>query len=422
MKELDKVRSFVKVIGKQAKVQRHKEKGKADAEQGPAKGKSPEEKHLTRIEDLSLEETQLSEQLYNSAGLAPVVDAGLKDYDEYLQQENKFINKVIGPRGSDIRGYGEAVAKRVAFAVYALLNKQYGGKVGDLRSHIMSLEDERNRANTRYDELMGRVVGILGDEYKELRTDSKAFMEKLTATLGEDLKESKIDQKALAERLGDIDGLRSQIRNLEKEKKQSEEKHESQITALQNEHKEEVARLESQITQRDTTIQGLGSEKEALSRELTELKGEYTRLASTHEILEKEHSKETEDYKTKMAERDSRIDGLESEKATLTTELEGMNGNYNQLTAAHETLVKEYDQLKTAITNLGEAIPYEEIKTKLAGELHTFLLKDSKVPNAVIDGVGRFIDFEKYLGIAVERGAREAAKQAEETLRATLSE
>ncbi|MFC2032592.1 hypothetical protein ACFLUS_04430 [Chloroflexota bacterium] len=76
---------------------------------------------------MSLEETQLAEQLYNSAGLDPVVEAGLKDYDKKLQKEDKIISKVFDTRGSDIRGYGESVAKRVAFAVYALLNRQYGG-------------------------------------------------------------------------------------------------------------------------------------------------------------------------------------------------------------------------------------------------------------------------------------------------------
>jgi hypothetical protein len=94
------------------------------------KEKVPQERQLAKIEEMSLEEVQLAEQLYNSAGLDPVVDAGLKDYDKRIQQENKLLSKVLGPRGSDIRGYGEAVAKRVAFAVYALLNKQYGGKVG----------------------------------------------------------------------------------------------------------------------------------------------------------------------------------------------------------------------------------------------------------------------------------------------------
>ena len=90
-----------------------------------------EEQHLTIVDEPTLEEAQLVEQLYNNAGLDPVVDVGLKDYDQILQREDKFINKVFGPRGTDIRGYGVAVAKRVAFAVYDLLNKQYGGKVGD---------------------------------------------------------------------------------------------------------------------------------------------------------------------------------------------------------------------------------------------------------------------------------------------------
>ena len=42
------------------------------------KEKVPEERQLIKIEEMSLEEVQLAEQLYNSAGLAPVVDAGAK--------------------------------------------------------------------------------------------------------------------------------------------------------------------------------------------------------------------------------------------------------------------------------------------------------------------------------------------------------
>jgi len=304
---------------------------------------------------MSLEETQLAEQLYNSAGLAPVVDAGLKDYEKCIQQEDRLISKVFGPRGSDIKGYGEAVAKRVALAVYALLNKQYGGKVGDLRSYIMTLEDERNRANTRYDELMGRVVGILGEEYKELRTDSKAFMEKLTTILGEDIKESKIDHGALAERLADIDGLRSQIKTLTEEREQLRKSHESQITALRNEHNEELKNL-----------------------------------------------------RTQMAELDLRIEGLASEKATLAADFARLSEDYNRL--------------KTAVTTLATAIPHEEIGEKLGKESYSFLLTDSKVPHMVIDGVGKFIDFRKYLRLAAAKGAEEATRQSEQTLRNALSE
>lgn len=317
--------------------------------------KDPQEKHLIKIEDMSLEETQVAEQLYNSAGLAPVVDAGLKDYDKRIQQEDKLISKVFGPRGSDIKGYGEAVAKRVALAVYALLNKQYGGKVGDLRSYIMTLEDERDRANTRYDELMGRVVGILGEEYKELRTDSKVFMEKLTTILGEDIKESKIDHGALAERLADIDGLRSQVKTLTKEKEELRESHESQITVLRNEHNEEVESLRTQI-----------------------------------------------------AELGSKIEGLASEKATLADDLARLSEDYNGL--------------KTAVTTLPTAIPHEEIGENLGEELYSFLLKDSKVPHMVIDGVGKFIDFRKYLRLAAAKGAEEATRQSEQTLRNAFSE
>jgi DNA repair exonuclease SbcCD ATPase subunit len=305
---------------------------------------------IVKVEEMSLEESQLAEQLYNSAGLGPVVEAGLKDYDKELRKEDKLISKVFGARATDIRSYGEAVAKRVAFAVYALLNRQYGGKVGDLRSYIMTLQEERDRANIRYDELMGRVVGILGEEYKDLRTDSKEFMERLTTVLGEDLKESRIDKKGLAESLADIDGLRSRIRTLEEEKVQLSEKHESEVSTLSKEHSEEVEQLRSQI-----------------------------------------------------AELESRIENLESERAGLSSDL-------GQLREDHE-------QLKKAMTTLAATIPGEEIGKKLRDELYGFILEDSRVPDRVIGGVGKFIDFKKYLGVAADRGAKEVCKRIEEILK-----
>ena len=318
------------------------------------KNNASNEKQLMKIEEttlekMDLEEAQQAEQLYNSAGLDPVVDAGLRDYDERIQMENKLISKVLGPRGSDIRGYGEAVAKRVALAVYNLMNKQYGGKVGDLRSYMMTLEEERTRANDKYDELMGRVIGILGDEYKELRTDSDVFMEKLTNIMGEDVKESKIDQAALAERLADIDGLRSQIRALTEEKNQLKESYESQLTELRNDSNKEIADLSSQIVELNSKIQGLESENTTLSDDISQLK---------------------EDYK----------------------------------------------QIKTAIESLAEMIPGEEIGERLGEDLYNFLLQDSKVPHMVIDGIGKFIDFRKYIEIAVKRGVEEASDPAKQKL------
>jgi chromosome segregation ATPase len=329
--------------------------------------KAPQEKQLLRIDEMSLEESQLAEQLYNNAGLDPVIDAGLKDHDERMQVENRFLNKVLGPRESDIRGYGESVARRVAFAVYSLLNKQYGGKVGDLRSYIMTLEDDRNRANTRYDELMGRVVGILGEEYKDMRTNSKVFMEKLNTTLGEDLKESRIDHEALAAKLADIDGLRSQIDALKADKKDLKKTHESQIKTLEAENKELKETYESQIS-------GL---KSTFSREEGSLKAQIAGL----EVDIKE---------------------LESGKEALRTELEQSR--------------KDYSELKEAIAALAAAVPDEEKRQKLSQELYRFVLKDSKVPGAVIKGVGQFIDFKKYLRVAIEAGAKETGKRIEGVL------
>jgi len=99
---------------------------------------------------------------------------------------------------------------------------------------------------------------------------------------------------------------------------------------------------------------------------------------------------------------------LDSEKAVLSRELEGLKTNY--------------EGLRTAVKTLPSAVPYEEIRDKLGEELHTFLLKDSKVPDMVIDGVGKFIDFRKYLGMAAKKGAKEVSKHAEQTLSDILRE
>ena len=412
---------------------------------------------VIRIDEMSLGETQIAEQLYNSAGLDPVVDAGLKDYDKRLQLENRLMNKVLGTRGSDIRAYGEAVAKRVALAIYGQLNKQYGGRVGDMRSYIMALEDERDRANTKYDELMGRVIGILGDEYKELRTDSKVFVEKLTTVLGDDLKETRIDQKELTERLADIDGLRSQIAALDSEKEQLRQGYESQLAEMGSRHKEEKEELSSQIAALDNEkeqlrqgyesqlaemeskhkeeVEGLESQIYALAREkeqlreehesqvatqkaehsaeveglkaqISELNGEKAQLREEHEsdvaARKKEHAREVKSLRSQIARLASTVEGLEADKVTLTGEI----AQWREVCA----------RFKTASETLDAAIPYEEMRAELGEALYDFILKDSKVPDAVIEGVGKFIDFKKYLGMAVERGAKEAQKRAEEAL------
>ncbi len=331
-----------------------------------------EETQIIPFQEMELEDFQLANQLYTSAGLDPVVDAGLKDYDERIEQENKLITKVLGPRASDIRGYGESVARRVAFAIYSLLNRQYGGKVGDLRSHIMALQDERDRANTRYDDLMGRVVGILGEEYKELRSDSKQFMEKLTNILGEDLKESKIDQQALAEKLADIDGLRNQIVSLTKENEDQKKTSESRLEEQKKSYEQQLERQENKY---ETKAEKQGEKHE---KEISELKTQITGLISDIKELEKNNE-------------------------ALTAELTGLKDDYAKLQAA--------------VDKLREATSLDELGEKLGTELREFILQDSKVPDMVIDGVGKFIDFKKYLGMAAVKGAETALSNTEETLR-----
>lgn len=344
------------------------------------------ETQIVPIEEMNLEDFQLADQLYNSAGLDPVVNAGLKDYDEQIQQENKLITKVLGPRASDIKGYGEAVARRVAFAVYSLLNRQYGGKVGDLRSHIMALQDERDRANTRYDDLMGRVVGILGEEYKELRSDSKQFMEKLTNILGEDLKDSKIDQQALAEKLADIDGLRNQIVSLTKENE--EQKRTSEL------------RLEEQKKSYEQQL-----EKQKISYE-TQLEKQENKYETKAEKQNEKHEKEITELKAQITGFQSDIKELEAKNQALTTELAGLKDDYARLQAA--------------VDKLQDTVSLEELGEKLGAELHEFILQDSKVPDMVIDGVGKFIDFKKYLGMAAVRGAETALGNIEKTMREAM--
>ena len=77
---------------------------------------------------------------------------------------------------------------------------------------------------------------------------------------------------------------------------------------------------------------------------------------------------------------------------------------------------KDYSELKEAIAALAAAVPDEEKRQKLSQELYRFVLKDSKVPGAVIKGVGQFIDFKKYLRVAIEAGAKETGKRIEGVL------
>jgi hypothetical protein len=61
-------------------------------------------------------------------------------------------------------------------------------------------------------------------------------------------------------------------------------------------------------------------------------------------------------------------------------------------------------------------IPDTETGKKLGDELYSVLLKDSKVPDKVIEGVGKFIDFKKHLSMASDRGAQEVSQRLKSIL------
>jgi len=275
-------------------------------------GNNEERRQLMKIQEVSLEKVSLeqkqrAERLYYQLGLDPVVDKVLKEYPQSLSGMDRATDKVFGPY--DIKGRADAVAKVSALMTYVALSEQYNREVGNLESQMVVVAKERDKERNSYDKLVEKVAEVVGGDYEAL----------------------KVNYNEIVERLADVEHLRSQVSNLNKEKAELTERYESQI-------------------------------------------------------------------------------------AKLKDELEQLKEKHSELEAAHETLTRNYDQLKTAITTLADEIPYEEIKKKSGKELYTFLLKDSKVPDAVIDGVGKFIDFKKYLGLAAERGAKEASKHAEEIL------
>ncbi len=337
---------------------------------------------LTEIERTGLTGEQVMEQLYAVLGLEAVVrkvpEEYDKEYSKYLSPVEKTLDKIIG---HDPQASIRIAAKLGAFETYKVLRGMYDKKVGNLSSQITILGEKLDESEADYHTLAERLAG---------------FAERITGRVEEDYSDLKTDRKALEERVtgitervtgiieGEYDKLKTDYETLNKEADHLR----AQIDTLNKEKTQLTKRYESQITERDSKMKGLESEKTTLASELEQLRADYTQL-----------------------------------KTTLTSELEQLRADYNQLkttlTSELEQLRGDYNRLKAAIT-IAKAIPYEEIGEKLREGLYTFLLKDSKVPGMVIDGVGKFIDFKKYLGIAAERGAKEAHKHTEEILRKEL--
>ena len=135
--------------------------------------------------------------------------------------------------------------------------------------------------------------------------------------------------------------------------------------------------------------------------------------------LRDEHKVASDDLRAQVADRGARVETLEGEKTMLTSERDDLQSQLDelkQISADLESrlagLTANHDGLKQAASGLDADVDYGEINRRMSGEMHTFMMSDSKVPHAVMDGVGKFIDFKKYLGHAAEFGARDAVKQA----------
>jgi len=280
-------------------------------------------------------------------------------------------------------------------------------RVGEVSLEKMSLE-QRQQAERLYHQLgLEPVIGTVLKEFPRTLSGMDRFLDRIFGPY--DVKgradaiarvTALVTYGSLGEQYNkEVGSLESRITSLERERDQARTNYDhlvERVAELVGGDYHELKTNYGELVRRLAEVEQLKSQLATLDKEKAQLTEKYESQIAT---LRNEHEKEIGNIRAQMADGGSKIKGLESEKVTLT---------------------RNYDQLKTAITTLTEAIPYEEIREKLGEEMHDFLLKDSKVPDKVIGGVGRFIDFKKYLGVAVEKGAKEAGKRAQKILSKAL--
>jgi len=311
------------------------------------------------LASMDLQQQRMAERLYSQLGLDPVVKKVLKEYKTQLSGVDKATDRVFGP--FDIKGRAESVAKVSALMTYSALHQQYTKELDQIQEQVSTVAGERDHERANYDSLVQKVADVVGGDYEELKTN--------------------YDQ--VVDRLSTVEHLKAQTAVLNKEKSELVQKYEFQIAGQQQEKADTVARYEG---------------------ELAALREEYHTAA--------------DDLRSQVAELGKRIETLESEKATVISErdgflaeLETLKWRHSELEAKHSALTSDHDRLRAAATGLEQTLNFDELRKRMGAEMHRFVLDDSKVPDAVIDGVGKFIDFKKYLGHAAESGARDAVKQ-----------
>jgi DNA repair exonuclease SbcCD ATPase subunit len=340
-------------------------------EEHTSENNSLDNTQIVKVEDISLssmdlQQQRMAERLYSQLGLDPVVNKVLKEYKTQLSGMDKATDRVFGP--FDIKGRAESVAKVSALMTYSALHQQYTKELDQMQEQVSTVAGERDHERANYDSLVQKVADVVGGDYEELKAN--------------------YDQ--VVDRLSTVEHLKLQTSVLNKEKSELVQKYESQIADQQKEKADTVARYEGELR-----------------------------------LLREEYRTAADDLRSQVAERGKRIEALESEKAAVTSErddlarqLEELRRAHAELESRHSALTADQQKLRAAAAGLESSIPYEEIRKRLGPEMHAFVLQDSKVPDAVIDGVGKFIDFKKYLGHAVDTGAREAGKKAVELLSA----
>ena len=319
------------------------------------------------LASMDLQQQRMAERLYSQLGLDPVINKVLKEYKTQLSGVDKATDRVFGP--FDIKGRAESIAKVSALMTYSALHQQYTKELDQIQEQVTTVAGERDHERANYDSLVHKVADVVGGDYEELKSN----------------------YEEVVDRLSSVEHLKSQTSVLNKEKSELVQKYESQIAGQQKEKADLVARYEG---------------------ELGSLREEYRTAA--------------DDLRSQVAERGKRIETIEGEKAAVTSERDDLAGQLEELKKAHaelesrhSALTADQQKLRAAAAGLESSIPFDEIRKRLGPEMHTFVLKDSKVPDSVIDGVGKFLDFKKYLSHAVETGAREAGKKAVELLAAS---
>ena len=361
---------------------------------------------IVKVEQISLstmdlQQQRMAERLYSQLGLDPVVNKVLKEYKSNLKGMDRATDTVFGP--FDIKGRAESAAKVAALMTYSALHEQYTQDLGQMQSQISEAESQRDRERSNYDSLVQKVADVVGGDFNELKSNYDEVVRKL----------------------GEIELLKSQLELLNREKAEMMQRYDSQLSLAQRDKADLAQRTDAQLAAAQQ------EKADTISRyeiQLADAQKERTETVSRYEeelaALREEFRKAAEDLRAQVNDRGERISLLEREKAGLIGERESLIAQLDELRKAHAdldsrhvTLNSNHAKLRAAAAGIEGNIDYAEIRKRMGPEMHDFVLKDSKVPDAVIDGVGKFIDLKKYLGHAVETGAREAVKKAADVLK-----